>query len=253
MENGGLVMQRYFIDEIIKQEMIINLNPDDLHHLRNVMRKNNGDQIICLDKQGQVFKGQIEDITNGRIRMIEKLDEDNELDVEVTLVYALPKGDKFELVLQKATELGVSRIVPLLTKRCVVKSDPVRFAKKMTRYQKILKEASEQSRRNIIPEITNVINLNQLENYLGDYNLVAYEELAKQGEDKVLKETLNKLTSGAKITIIVGCEGGFEASEIEMMETLNIKACSLGKRILRSETAPLYFLSVIGYNREIER
>lgn len=253
MESGGLIMQRYFINEIIDNSIIINLNEDDVHHLKNVMRKNNGDQIICVDLKRKVYLGKIVDINTGAIEVIEYLDENNELDVDVTLIYALPKGDKFELVLQKATELGVKRIVPLLSRRCVVKTNEQKFAKKMIRYQKILKEASEQSHRNIIPEITNVINLKQLGDYLGDYNLVAYEELAKQGEHMVLKETLKQLHSGAKITIIVGCEGGFDQDEITQMELLGVKACSLGKRILRSETAPLYFLSVIGYSREIEK
>ena len=132
-----------------------------------------------------------------------------------------------------------------------VKMDEQKFAKKITRYRKILKEAAEQSWRNFIPEITNVIKLEQLDQYLGDHNLVAFEELAKQGEHMVLKQTLDQLSSGDKITIVVGSEGGFELDEIEMMNKLGIKACSLGKRILRSETAPLYFLSVIGYAREI--
>ncbi|WP_294578000.1 16S rRNA (uracil(1498)-N(3))-methyltransferase [uncultured Thomasclavelia sp.] len=245
-------MQRYFIDEVIEKQEEITLTESDLHHVKNVMRMNNGDQIICLDPTGQVYLTAIKDINQGLITIIEKRDENNELDVDVTLVYALPKGDKLEMVLQKATELGVKRIVPLLTRRCVIKTNPEKFAKKMTRYHKIVKEASEQSRRNIIPEITNVITLKQLDQYLGDYNLVAYEELAKHGEDRALKQTLKQLQPGAKITIIVGCEGGFDYQEIEMMENLGIEACSLGKRILRSETAPLYFLSVIGYSREIE-
>ena len=187
----------------------------------------------------------------GLIKIVEELDENNELDVEVTLVYALPKGDKFELVLQKATELGVSRIVPLITRRCVVKIDKAKFSKKLTRYEKILKEATQQSRRNKVPELVNIIKLDELKEYLGDYNLVAYEEKAKNDTDFALKECLKQLNPGDKITIIVGSEGGFDYEEISMMESMNINACSLGKRILRSETAPLYLLSVIGFAREI--
>ena len=162
----------------------------------------------------------------------------------MSVSYTHLKGDKFELVLQKATELGVSRIVPLITRRCVVKSDKVKFSKKLIRYEKILKEATQQSRRNKVPEIVNVIKLNELKKYLGDYNLVAYEEKAKNDNDFALKECLNQLNPGDKITIIVGSEGGFDDEEISMMESMNITACSLGKRILRSETAPLY-LSLI--------
>lgn len=244
-------MQRYFINEDLKNKNDLLLPADDLHHVKKVMRNQNGDEIICLDINGLVYHCEIEDIEQGLVKIKETIAENNELDVEVTLVYALPKGDKFELVLQKATELGVSKIVPLLSRRCVVKTDENKFAKKMSRYQKILKEAAEQSRRNKIPEIVNVIKLNQLNEYLGDVNLVAYEEVAKIGEHLALKQGLDSLKPGAKITVIVGSEGGFDQEEITKMETLGIKACSLGKRILRSETAPLYLLSVIGYAREI--
>lgn len=246
-----IVMQRYFINEDLKNKKNLILSADDLHHLKNVMRSRNGDEITCIDINGQVYSCMIDEVEQGSIKIIKEIDENNELDVEITLIYALPKGDKFELVLQKATELGVSRIVPLLTQRCVVKTDKIKFEKKLARYQKILKEAAQQSRRNKIPQIVNVIKLAEISEYLGTYNLVAYEEKAKRGERLALKQCLDKLESNDKITIIVGSEGGFEEKEIEMMEALKISSCSLGKRILRSETAPLYMLSIIGYAREI--
>ena len=152
-------MQRYFINEDLTSKQQLILPDDDLHHVKKVMRNINGDEIICIDNAGQVYYGVIEDIEIGLVKIDKRLEENNELDVEITLVYALPKGDKFELVLQKATELGVKRIVPIQTKRCVVKMDEQKFAKKITRYRKILKEAAEQSWRNFIPEITNVIKL----------------------------------------------------------------------------------------------
>lgn len=244
-------MQRYFIGEDLKDKKCLILTGNDLHHLKNVMRSKNDEEIICIDINGMVYLCVIDDLEQGLIKVVEGLDENNELDVEITLVYALPKGDKFELVLQKATELGVSRIVPLITSRCVVKSDKVKFSKKLIRYEKILKEAAQQSRRNKIPEIVNVIKLDELKKYLGNYNLVAYEEKAKNDNDFALKECLNQLNPGDKITIIVGSEGGFDHKEINMMESMSITACSLGKRILRSETAPLYLLSVISFAREI--
>lgn len=246
-------MQRYFIDKNLTDRKDLFLTNNDLHHLKNVMRSKNGEEVVCIDIMGRVYLCKVDDIEQGLIRVVKQIDENNELDVEVTLVYALPKGDKFEFVLQKATELGVSRVVPLLTRRCVVKSDEKKFAKKLPRYQKILKEAAEQSRRNKIPEITNVIKINSLSDYLGDHNLVAYEEIAKSGEHMALKQCLDKLISGDKVTIIVGSEGGFDLDEIKIMEEQDITACSLGKRILRSETAPLYLLSVIGYAREINK
>lgn len=244
-------MQHYFIKQNLDQQKELTINSDDLHHLKKVMRYKNEDKIICIDELGVYYQCIIKDIDNGLLLIDSKLNNNNELDVDVTLIYALPKGDKFEYVLQKATELGVKRIVPLLSNRCVVKTTPDKFNKKIERYQKILKEASEQSHRNFIPTITNVIKVKELSKYLGDYNLVAYEEVSKQGEHGSLGKILMEVKEGNKITIIVGSEGGFDQEEIDQMIILGVNPCSLGKRILRSETAPIYMLSVIGYLREI--
>ena len=119
--------------------------------------------------------------------------------------------------------------------------------------QKILKEASEQSGRNRIPSIEEVKTIKELKPYLKDYNLVAYEETAKQHEHGELFHTLQQLKAGDQLLIIVGCEGGFDESEIQELNEMGVKCCSLGNRILRSETAPLYLMSVIGYSRELTK
>lgn len=246
-------MQKYFIDDQLTIEKQFKINEIDHHHIKNVMRNHDGDHIICIDTTHQQFLCSIENISEGIIKVMEALDINNELDVEVTLIYALPKGDKFELVLQKACELGVSRIVPLQSRRCVVKMNQEKFTKKLSRYRKILKEASEQSGRNCIPEIENVITVKDIPAYLGNVNLVAYEETAKMNQHGQLYESLSRLHGGEHIVIIVGSEGGFDEDEIALMNEFGVKCCSLGKRILRSETAPLYLLSVIGYVREVAK
>lgn len=242
-------MQRYFIKE--KHNKEIQLLPEDIHHIKKVMRNVNGDEIICIDSSGHNYLCSISDIETGQVMIKEEVNNATELDIQVTLIYALPKGDKFDMVLQKATELGVHRIVPLQAQRCVVKTNPEKFSKKKVRYQKIVKEASEQSYRNTIPIIENVISIQDMEKYLGTYSIVAYEEDSKSGEHKMFHRILSKIQSNDSLTIIVGCEGGFEEQEIQRMEELGVHSCSLGKRILRSETAPLYMLSVIGYRREL--
>lgn len=246
-------MQKYFVNQTLMLNETFQIESGDHHHIEKVMRNKNGDHIICIDTTHVQYLCQIEDVKEGSIKPVERLDINNELDIEVTLIYALPKGDKFELVLQKSCELGVSHIIPLQTKRCVVKMTKEKFEKKLPRYQKILKEASEQSGRNKIPDIDSVISLNEIKDYLKDYNLVAYEETAKQNQHGQLYETLKQIKSGDHLVIIVGCEGGFEESEIKQLNELGVKCCSLGKRILRSETAPLYLLSVIGYAREVAK
>ncbi|MGN1182077.1 MAG: RsmE family RNA methyltransferase [Faecalibacillus sp.] len=246
-------MQKYFINHELQLNQNFQIGQDDLHHIVKVMRNKNGDHIICIDTLHIQYLCVIEQITEGLIKPIEKLDINNELDIDVTLIYALPKGDKFEWVLQKSCELGVNHIIPLQSQRCVVKMTKEKFEKKLSRYRKILKEASEQSGRNCIPDIENIITIKDIKNYLEDFNLVAYEETAKAQQHGQLYETLSQMKKGDHLVIIVGSEGGFEESEIEELNKMGVKCCSLGKRILRSETAPLYMLSVIGYSREVAK
>lgn len=246
-------MQRYFIKEDLKDKQQFIIESEDLHHIKKVMRQKNGDAIICIDLTGENYHCHIKDIESGLIAIDDNFMNDSELDIEVTLIYALPKGDKFEFVLQKATELGVTRIVPLVTNRCVVKMDKERFAKKKPRFLKIVKEASEQSYRNHIPSISDMITLKEIEPYISQHALVAYEETAKLKEHGNFHTVLSKLKAHDRLTIIVGSEGGFDQEEIHMLENMGVLSCSLGKRILRSETAPLYMLSVIGYSREVAK
>ena len=242
-------MQRYFIKDASIHDDIIEMDATMHKHLSKVMRKKVGDQVIVVNEEGQFFLATITNLDQGLLRKEQAIDENNELDVDVTLVYGLPKGDKFEFILQKATELGVKRIVPFLSARSLIKMDEKRFNKKKERYEKIIQEAAEQSHRNILPSITKPIHIGELNHYLSDINVVAYEEEAKQGESSAFHQELQKLTKS--ITIVVGPEGGFDEEEIKIMNEMGIVSCGLGKRIMRSETAPLYMLSVIGYEREL--
>lgn len=242
-------MQRYFININLNEVSEFELESDQKKHVEKVMRCRNGDEVICIDSSSHVYLCEIIDVHNGVLIPKELLNEDQELDVDITLIYGLPKSDKFEFVLQKATELGVSRVVPFLSKRSIIKTDKKTFSKKYDRFHRIVKEAAEQSYRLKIPSIEELITMKELDRYLSDVNLVAYEEASKQGEKSNMYKALS--SDYKSITIIVGPEGGFDQSEIDYMKSLGIVECSLGKRILRSETAPLYMLSVIGYTREL--
>lgn len=242
-------MQRYFVDEQCIDGKYIHIDNFNHKHMQRVMRFRNGEKVTCILPNSCTYIYTIIDIEEGLLEQGERIEENHELDVDVTLIYGLPKNDKFEFVLQKATELGVRRVVPFLSKRSIIKTDQKTFAKKYDRYLKILKEASEQSYRQVIPELTPLVKMDDIHHYLSDINLVAYEESSKQGEHVEFYRSLNQ--EYKSITIIVGPEGGFDQSEIDEMKKLGIRECSLGKRILRSETAPLYMLSVIGYSREL--
>lgn len=242
-------MQRYFVKNNQIHDGIVDMDPIMHKHMAKVMRMKQGEKVIVTDESGQFFLATINDLEDGRLVIDKPLAENNELDVAVTLVYGMPKGDKFEFVLQKATELGVNRIVPFLSTRSLIKMDEQKFNKKKQRYERIIQEASEQSHRNICPSVCAPIHLKELPQYLSEVNVVAYEESAKQGEASAFHQALQSLTTS--ITIVVGPEGGFDESEITAMKEMGFTTVGLGKRILRSESAPIYMLSVIGYEREL--
>lgn len=223
-------MQQYFIDKELKLNEISDLRDDIIYHLTKVLRCTN-EEFRVVDKNHNIFLCKLE---NKKARVLNKIDEYNELDVDITAIISLIKSDKFELILQKLTELGVKRIVPYNAKRSVVKE--TKPEKKIERYKKILMEASEQSHRNIVPEIEKAIDFKDLKKYLSDLNLLAYEK-----EDISSKSELK----AKSITFIIGPEGGFTREEVEGFKTLGFKSISLGKRILRAETAAMYLTSLI--------
>lgn len=222
-------MQQYFIDTTLKENTTVKLRDDILYHLTKVLRSTNK-TFRLVDYNSDVFLAELSD---NKAHIIKKINENNELDTDITVIMSLIKQDKFELTLQKLTELGVKRIIPYNAKRSIVKE--TKTDKKLERYKKILTEASEQSHRNIVPEILPAIDLKDIEKYKSDLNIVAYE-----------KET-NCLGSlkAKSITIIIGPEGGFEEDELNKIISLGFNSLSLGKRILRAETAAIYLTSLI--------
>ena len=234
-------MQRYFASVINNK---VTLDGGDVHHLLNVMRMKKGDKIEVIYNK-KLYICEIFNANPLDIEVIEECPLDSELGHNVTLFFALAKGDKIDFVIQKATEIGVSRIVLFKNKRCVVNFDNKDINKKMERYNKIAKEASEQCHRSLIPEIVGVVDLKDIEKYKEDYNLVAYEKEAGQIEDSfVIPE------EATGVSIAIGSEGGFDEEDIEYLNAIGFKSVSLGKRILRCETAAIYALSVIAYNLE---
>ena len=230
-------MQQYFINSKLTVGEKVALAKETLHHIKTVLRKKDGYtfRMIDEDKRAYLLK-----LVNDEAEVLQELIEDSELDVDVTVVLALIKNDKFDFALQKLTELGVSRIVPYAAERSVIKINDEK--KKLERYRKIVTEASEQSHRLVVPEITSVAHINDLKEYLSDYNYVAYEK------DK--GHYIDYLKIDNSVTVIIGPEGGFSPNEIEKIESLGYLPRSLGKRILRAETAALYVMSNIGGARE---
>ena len=234
-------MQRYFGN--IKNNQAI-LNEDDIHHITHVMRMRAGDEFELVN-DGSLYIVLIQSIKPFAAIIKDKVITDVEINKKITLFFALAKGDKIELVIQKATELGVHRIVLFKSRRCIVNLTEEDFSKKLPRYQKIAKEASEQCHRLIVPEIVGVVDINNIPNeYKSDINFIAYEKNAGI-IGNVLDDIKNKTVS-----IMVGPEGGFEEKEVQKLLEEGFTSISLGKRILRCETAAIYALSVIAYLME---
>lgn len=234
-------MQRYFA-RIINDEII--LNDDDLHHLLNVMRAKINDKFEAVISN-KSYICNIDSLNPFKISIIDSFDRNNELKTELNLILCLPKGDKIDLIIQKATELGANKILFVHSKRSINKMDNDDLNRKIVRYNKIIKEASEQCRRNRLMNIEGIYNLKDLNKILPQDNLslLAYEGIS--GETGQIGKYLKNNTK--PIYIIIGPEGGFEIDEVSYLESIGFKTVSLGKRILRLETAVFYSLSVIGY------
>lgn len=223
-------MQQYFIDKKLNVGDTVLLEDEILYHLIKVLRKDSSYTFRLCDNTNTFYHCHL--ISNKECMVDEKLDENNELDCDITCIMALIKNDKFELCVQKLVELGVKRIVPYQAYRSVVKS---KDDKKVIRIKKIVKEAAEQSHRNIIPEVTDVASIKDLNKYLSKSNYICFES-EKNIVDIDVKDS---------ITYIIGPEGGFEDSEYKKIVDLGFESISLGKRILRAETAAIYMTSII--------
>lgn len=234
-------MQHYFVDKI--NDSFI-LKDNDFHHVKNVMRIKNMQEIVCI-YDSRKYLCQIEYVASSyQIHVLHELKNSTELNKDIILYQALIKNDKFDFVIQKATELGVSKIVPTICKRSIIKVDKNNSLNKINRYQKIIKEASEQSTRSIQPTIDNFIDLKDIELDKDTLGLVAYE---KDDDMKSLHNELTSLNEYQKVAIVIGPEGGFEKDEVELLIKKGFHVVSLGNRILRSETASLASIAIIAH------
>jgi 16S rRNA (uracil1498-N3)-methyltransferase len=243
-------MQRYFVNPEQMTEHHVTITGDDVNHIAKVMRSRVGDEIICCNGRGRDVVGAIESIAEGEVhvRILQETLKNRELPVQVTIAQGLPKGDKMELVIQKGTELGAFSFFAFTSQRTVVKLDDKKERKRLERWRKIAKEAAEQSHRSQIPHIEDVRTWKELLASVPGfhYALLAYEK----EEEIALARILKEVPEGASILLVIGPEGGFDEREVEEAEAAGLTIVSLGRRILRAETAPLYGLSCISYQFE---
>lgn len=232
-------MQKLFVENISDEKII--LDGESARHIAKSLRMRVGDVICVTDGSGEDYGCQIEEITKDEVvlKVCYKQACESEPTCKVTIYQGVPKSTKLEDIIQKCVELGVTEIVPTLTKRCVSRPDDKSAGKKNQRYQKIALEAAQQSGRGIVPKIENMKTLKQaLAEDESEVKIVFFE-----GGGKKLTDIIDKNTKS--VSIFIGPEGGFEEAEVEQIESAGGVRATLGKRILRTQTAPVAGLTAI--------
>jgi len=233
-------MPRFFTQTISAEGGII--SGDDAKHISRVLRMKVGELLTACDTKGYDYDCLIESLSDREVslRVLEVRPSQSEPDVRVSLYQAMPKGDKLELIIQKAVELGVDSITPVMTRRCVSKPDSKSMAKKLERYNRIALEAAKQSGRGKVPQVCPMLDLPQALDEMAQTScpILFYENAAAPA-----KQVIDG--AGKEIAVLIGSEGGFDESEVELAIQKGCQVLSLGKRILRCETAPLAALSII--------
>lgn len=245
-------MHRFFVEEPPMGENSITITGGDVNHIKNVLRMAVGDKICVINGQNnKEYYCEITAVGNDAVdtRICEIRESDQELGNEVVLFQGLPKSDKMELIIQKAVELGVHTIVPVSTDRTVVKLDAKKEANKRKRWMSISESAAKQSGRLRIPEVTPVVSYREALEMAKkmDVRLIPYE--LAEGMEKT-RELMSSIQPGQSVAVFIGPEGGFESSEIEKAMEIGAWPITLGKRILRTETAGLVTLAMLVYNLE---
>ncbi len=239
-------MHRFFVDNCSALQDNIIITGSDVNHIKNVLRLKCGEHILISDGSGTDYECSISDMDEDMItaRIEDVFKNAAELPVSITLFQGMPKSDKLELIIQKSVELGVKEIIPVITKRSVVKIDDKKAGKKIERYNSIAESAGKQSGRGIIPEVKNFMTFKQAIEYAKklDMNIIPYEE-AKGMEYS--RQVIKEIKKHKSLGIFIGPEGGFAKEEVEIATSIGAKCITLGNRILRTETAGLATLSII--------
>jgi 16S rRNA (uracil1498-N3)-methyltransferase len=238
-------LHRFFLPVSFAESMTI--MGKDAHHISHVLRMKVGQQLQIVSNDQVSALMEIEAITEAvvSVRLVEKLATFNEPSVRIILAQGLPKSDKMDFIVQKAVEMGVSEIIPVSMDNCVVQLDTEKARKKSERWQKIVEEAAKQSKREIVPQVSMPLTLKQLLDLKQgvELKIVAYEVEDKRG----LKELLQSHKSIKEILLLIGPEGGISKEEFELLKEGGMTSVSLGRRILRTETAGIATVAAILY------
>ena len=244
-------MARFFVDKGKIAENQIIIDGADAHHIARSLRMAEGDEAVVCDGEGAEYLTKLTRIRDDECQceIIERLDSRTEPQVSITLCMAYPKGDKLEVVIQKAVELGVSRIIPFESSRCIKRPKAEKAEKQTARLERIAEEAAKQCGRARIPTVTQPMSFGRMLDVAtkSTVALFCYEN----EEGLTVKDMLSGKDRPESISIIVGSEGGFSPEEAAEALAQGCKSVSLGNRILRCETAPSFVLSAISYEYEL--
>ncbi|MCT8976251.1 16S rRNA (uracil(1498)-N(3))-methyltransferase [Clostridium sp. CX1] len=241
-------MHKFFVPKSSIDGDVAVIEGDDVKHIYKVLRLETGDKVSINNCSGEEFLGEIEEINKKQVivRCLERLELNNESPIEIYLFQGLPKSSKMDLIVQKATELGVKEVTPIITERVVVKSELGEF-KKLDRWNRIVLEACKQSKRSLIPKVNTPLEFEKLLEFLKEMDLVVVPYENQEGYGiKNLAKSIDK-NNVKKVAVIIGPEGGFEETEINLLKELGSHIVTLGPRILRTETAGFTCVSLILY------
>lgn len=234
-------MQRYFVNKEQINKTIVKINEDDSYHITTVMRMELNDKVTVCDNENTYLCKVIKLGKKVELEIIDKLDLHPELIQNITIAHGLVRREKMEEVVRRLVELGCYQYIPVDMKKSVVKNKDIN----LDRLNKIIKEASEQSERTKLMKISNVISFNSLIKIFNSYDLVLLCHAKERENINLFNEIKNK--DFKNILVIIGPESGFDDSEISALTNYNAKIISLGKRVLRTETAPLYIMAVLSF------
>ena len=245
-------MFHFFVDrsQIDEGQNRITITGPDVNHIRNVLRMKPGEQLRVSNGEDKDYLCAVEEVSQEQVT-VEILGplESTELPARIVLFQGLPKSDKMELIIQKAVELGVHEVIPVATRRAVVKLDGKKEENKIRRWQAIAESAAKQSKRMYVPEVRHVMRFSEAVEHAKELDVVLLPyELAK--DMKETKKIIDQIEPGQSIGIFIGPEGGFDEEEVRMAADMGARAITLGKRILRTETAGLTVLSVLMFALE---
>jgi len=244
-------MQRFFVTPDQVGEDKIRIQGSDVNHMKNVLRMRPGEEVMVSDGNNRQYRCRVEDYPEGEavLAILEAGLVDTELPSRIYLFQGLPKQEKMELIVQKAVELGVCQVIPVQTRRCVVKLDAKKAAKKVQRWQQIAESAAKQAGRGYIPAVSEVMTFQEALAFSEtlDIRLIPYE-LADGMEGT--RKILDGIRPGQSVGIFIGPEGGFEKEEVGRAVEAGAMPITLGKRILRTETAGIAVISILMYRLE---